>query len=65
MIELFLDVSVQQELFAVYSHMIGVIAVYNCVTGMQSKEQVKVFSFHWSVRYSWVNRINIAINRIW
>ena len=46
MIELFLDVSVQQELFAVYSHMIGVIAVYNYVTGMQSKEQVKVFSFH-------------------
>ena len=64
MIDLFLDVSVQQELVAVHSHIIGIIAVCNRVTGMQSKEQVKVFSFHWSVKYSWVNMLNIAINRI-
>ena len=46
MIDLFLDVSVQQELVAVHSHIIGIIAVCNRVTGMQSKEQVEVFSFH-------------------
>ena len=46
-IDLFSDVSRnQQELFAVYSHIICIIAVCNRVTAMQSKEQVEVFSFH-------------------
>ena len=64
MMDLFLDVSVLQELFVVYSHIIGIIVVCNRVTVMQSKEHVKVFSFHYSVRNSWVNRLDIAINRI-
>ena len=45
-------------LFVICNHSFGIIG------RIQSENLVQVFSLHYSVRYYWVNRLNIAINSV-